>query len=196
LELIVSVCGGTFLKALSSIMVNNPERSELVVIMIFQSKKMVWIFILSIVLLGGCVTGEEKPSIEEVTPVDEPPPVEGLAEEFKERLFQATDEHGMIEGYSTKEELIAYISQIAAREVARGMVDEYYTEKEEGLYIIPKGGPILLNPEESYDLKEIDEYTYEAIQRSENMLHGEYEVTTVFQKKDEGWIIKDILVER
>jgi hypothetical protein len=30
MEIIVSVCGGTFLKALSSIMVNNPERSELI----------------------------------------------------------------------------------------------------------------------------------------------------------------------
>lgn len=158
-----------------------------------KPKKKLFIKILfTLIFLVGCTPSNNQPDDKQV---DSKPPVEAIGKEFKERLFQETDDRGIVKGYKSKDELMTYFLEISDIEVARYYIDNCYTDTDEGLLLIPKGGPILFDPELEYDLNKIDDNNYEVMQHASNMLHGEYSVTTKFQKVENLWIIKEIAVE-
>lgn len=157
-----------------------------------QNKKMILLLFSALIFFVGCTSVGNQPDDQ---PIDTKPPVEAMAKEFRERLFQETDDNGIVKEYESKDELMTYFLEICDIEVAKYYIDNCYMDTDEGLLLIPKGGPILFDPELEYDLNKIDENNYEVIQHAENMLHGKYVVKTGFEKIEDAWIITQIEVE-
>lgn len=103
---------------------------------------------------------------------------------MKQEKVGDTDE---IKNYQSKEALIKDISEIADKELATYFVNNIFEEKGNKLYVIPKGGPAMLVPENYYDFIQVDENTYKIIQNDENMLWGPYTLTIEFKKIENKW---------
>lgn len=118
-----------------------------------------------------------------------------LENEFMSRLFVNLDEGtGKVKGYNNKEELIANLSEVTKKSIAESYVDDYYREREDGLYIIAKDKPVRIYTDTAYKLEKTSG-NYELIQEAENELRGKYKFRVKFTYKNNNWIISDRIFE-
>jgi hypothetical protein len=121
----------------------------------------------------------------------EQPPVKELANEFINRLVQEVDDHYKVTNFTSKYELMKYMSEIASEELAKKVVNFYYKEQEDGLYIVPTELMPWFVEGNDYQLKQLDKQTYELTQMNESNLYGKYNITIQFIYQNEGWKIKN-----
>lgn len=119
-----------------------------------------------------------------------------IEDEFMNRLLVDKSDNGKIKDYNNKNELINHLSEITKKDIAKSYINNYYKEKEDGLYIIPKDGPTRIYKDKSYRLEKIDDQNYELIQEAEDQLRGKYKFTVKFTYKDNKWIISDRIFEK
>ncbi len=124
-----------------------------------------------------------------------------LEEEFETRLFPETVDGDWIfdrvRDFDRKDELTEHVSTVTSDEIASTYVDDYYEEREDGLYLIPKDGPILLNPDVAFHLELLSPLEIRLSQESWSGLAGDYEIRISYQYREGRWIMneRDILVE-
>lgn len=93
--------------------------------------------------------------------------------------------------YRSKEALINDISEVADKNLAAEFVNDFYSEDNGKLYVIPQGGPAKIIPSSPYEFSKIDENTYEIIQDEQDMLRGPYRVIVEFKYIDNKWKMSD-----
>ncbi len=116
--------------------------------------------------------------------------VEQLRNEFEARLYQEVDEDtGKVIRFSTKAEWIEHMAEVADIHLAEAYADDFYEEKDGALYLISRGGPALLTPDQPYELKSTGERQAQAIQKGNDLMYGKYELTITYEYRDGRWII-------
>lgn len=181
-------------------------------------KIIVIIIIVSMVILAGCSyedtggTAIQEDDVEELekngrtemsgqeqgedTAEDEVrPPVQDILDGFEKRLIQETDEDYKVKDFTTRQQLIEHISQVAVTTLAEEYVDRFYEIKDGELYIIPRDGPMLIDTGEDYQLEKINPLKYRVVQSGENELWGEYTVETIVEEINGKWLISQINTE-
>lgn len=117
-------------------------------------------------------------------------PVEQLTIEFEKRLYQEVDEEtGKVLKFKTKAEWVEHMSEVMDEQMAQTYADEYYTEQDGELYLIPRGGPAMFLLDQPYEMKKVGERKAQAIQKSEDIMYGKYELIIAFEYRDSRWII-------
>jgi hypothetical protein len=124
------------------------------------------------------------------------PDVEGLAAAFENYLMQDTDENQKVTNYENKKELIHSFSGIAAPEVAQTYIDDYYEEREDGLYLVAKDSPTWFQENEPYNMEKIDDKHYKVTQEGENEMAGSYRLTLHFEYQSGAWLMTERNIEK
>ncbi|MRG87178.1 hypothetical protein GH754_12750 [Salinibacillus xinjiangensis] len=120
---------------------------------------------------------------------------EHLIQSFRDQLIQETDEHLKVKNFNNKEELVNQLTKLADPELAKEYVDLFYKEENGDLYIIPKGGPVLLNKDLPYELAKNEGGLYYITQNNETEAKGKYSLYILFNQSDGKWIIQDIKLD-
>lgn len=115
---------------------------------------------------------------------------------FKERLIVETDNQSKVKDFYTKEALVEHLETILATDLAKGYVDRYYHEENDGLYLETQDSPVWLDTEDEFESTKQSEKEYRVVQQGENQLLGEYELMITYQYKEEQWKITSREVER
>ncbi|MFB1098332.1 MULTISPECIES: hypothetical protein [Bacillaceae] len=111
-----------------------------------------------------------------------------LTDAFMDKVTQDIDTNYKVLNYSTKEDLLKSFDEVATRDVSGPIVDFYFTEEADGLYILPTETPAWFNPDNSYKV-ETDSDKYVTITQSNtDDLHGNYTIEIKFLY-DGGWKI-------
>ena len=148
--------------------------------------KKVILAILVIILLAGCSQQNDQEQVN----IDEKPNLNQIVENFVMKLFPETDTNLKVLNFNNKQELIDNLSKVADQALAAKFVEQYYSETNNGLYLIPKENIIFIDPTRPYIFEKINNNQYKIIQENESSL-GKYRLDVVLEKKA-GWIIKDI----
>ncbi len=119
-------------------------------------------------------------------------PVAQLRLEFETRLYQDADEAtSKVDKFNSKAAWIEYMSEIADLALAQAYADEFFLEKDGGLYIVPRDGPAMLLLDQPYELKNIGEHQAQVTQTAEDIMYGKYKLTITYEYRDGHWIIQD-----
>ncbi|MFP7170546.1 hypothetical protein [Terribacillus sp. 7520-G] len=114
--------------------------------------------------------------------------IEQLTSAFMAKITQDIDTNYKVLNHDTKEELLKSFDEVATRDVSQPIVDFYFTEEADGLYIVPTETPAWFNPDNSYKV-ETDSDKYVTITQSNtDDLHGNYTIEIKFLY-DGGWKI-------
>jgi hypothetical protein len=114
---------------------------------------------------------------------------------FMEALKQETDDNYKVLNYSTKNELITYLTNYVSEDIAAYYTDGLFEEKESSLYIIPTELPPWLEEEEPVNIKQLSDTSYRVYQKNSSDLYGIYEITLGYEYIDGKWIITFASVE-
>ncbi|MFW5972235.1 MAG: LysM peptidoglycan-binding domain-containing protein [Bacillota bacterium] len=112
-----------------------------------------------------------------------------LTTKFHDQLIQDTSNDYRVKDFDSKDELIKSLTDIVSSDIAVGYVNSYYYEKDDQLYLIAKDGPIMLKPNLPFQITQVDNSTYEAVQENQNMLYGRYTLTVTISRLNEEWKI-------
>lgn len=113
---------------------------------------------------------------------------------FMDMIVQDIDESYRVVNFDTKQELLEAFTEVAHKEVAQPYVDFYFTEREEGLYILPTETPPWFIPENDYDMIELDKTNYIIKQTNDSYIYGEYTIEFKFTYETD-WKITEIAVK-
>lgn len=113
---------------------------------------------------------------------------------FKQNLIQATDENGKVKAYKTKSAFLQSFDGIARKEALPQFTDVLYEEREDGLYLSSIDTPPWFNPNNDYDMIELDKDKFVVKQENTSALNGTYNISFRFFYEN-GWKIQDVEYE-
>ncbi|MBO8156746.1 MAG: hypothetical protein H0Z32_09815 [Bacillaceae bacterium] len=139
-------------------------------------------------------SGEQQQTVEGLS-VEE---VKAIMITFNQRLFVERDENQRVKDFQTKQELNQYIEEVATTEIASGFVNQFYEERDEGLYFLPQGMPPMFDPEKPFELEQVSESTdlYLLLQPNSTEIHGEYILNVLLEKENNQYKIKEYSIKR
>ncbi|MFP4200166.1 MAG: S-layer homology domain-containing protein [Clostridia bacterium] len=122
-----------------------------------------------------------------------------LEGEFEDRFYQDTigDEDPLprVEDFDRMDDLVDHLVEIMDRDLAESYVNDYYEERSDRLYLIPKDGPTSLQTEEDFDLSMKTPTRYQLTQEGSSGLVGDYVLTITYGQRGDDWIMVDREVE-
>lgn len=118
--------------------------------------------------------------------------ITGLMEQFMNQIVQEIDEDYKVVHYQTKDELLDTFEKISTREVAITYVDFYFTEKDDGLYLLPTETPPWFIPENDYDVIQLNWNKVMVEQYNQLDLYGDYTIQVELTYIDGAWKITNI----
>ncbi|WLD92464.1 hypothetical protein [Alkalihalobacillus sp. AL-G] len=142
---------------------------------------------------------ESKEKVQTYTTVHTPEPKQPtkgdflqIADHFMDEIVQPADDEYKVMTFTTKQQLVEYLSQYSSPEIARYYVDGLYEEKNGELYIIPTELPPWIIMGEPADLTEVSEENYTLTQINKSDLYGNYKINLTFKEQDGKWKINDV----
>lgn len=133
---------------------------------------------------------DKEPSSDDIPDVR----VEELETEFQNRLYKEIDvdeQTRKVIKFASKAQWIEHMAEIIDKKLAQEFAEDFYNEKNGELYLISRGGPVLLTLDQPYELSKTNDTRVEVFQKGENMLHGKYEITITYVYREHQWIIQD-----
>lgn len=126
------------------------------------------------------------------------PDVVQIMSEYKNKFNKLIDPSGKlrVRDFQTKKGVIGYLSEIMTEDLAAQITDLYFEEKNGGLYVIPKDGPIWLDEKKSFESERIAENKYRVTQEHTSELRGNLTFSIIFTKEKGDWIIEKFETER
>jgi uncharacterized lipoprotein YehR (DUF1307 family) len=119
-------------------------------------------------------------------------PLEELTNKYEKGIYQEVEEDSRrVINFADKAQWVRHMSEIMDGDLAQSYADEFFYEKEDGLYLLSRGGPFMLILDQPYELKKIDETKVQVTQISENVMTGKYELTVTYEYRDGRWIIQN-----
>ncbi|MBB6453396.1 hypothetical protein HNQ94_001845 [Salirhabdus euzebyi] len=132
------------------------------------------------------ITNEGQPSLTEETIV-------AITDKFMDHLVQEVDNNYQVVNYRSKEELANSFSSFSSLSLAKKIVDLYYKEHDNKLYIIPTETPPWFVHDQPYTKTEISKNHIEIVQTNSSDLYGNYKIKMQFKYiDDKGWTIEDV----
>lgn len=113
-----------------------------------------------------------------------------LEEEFDARLFPETDGQKVL-AFDTKAELTDHLAEVVERGMAEILVDSFYTEEADGLYVVATEKPAMLFTDKPYQLYMDNQHTFYMVQEAETELYGPYRLVITYEFFESDWIITD-----
>ncbi|MFA9559329.1 S-layer homology domain-containing protein [Evansella sp. AB-rgal1] len=110
-------------------------------------------------------------------------------DDFRAHLFPETDGNKVVE-YDTKTEFIEHAMKVMSRDLAVSFVDRYYKEQGDGLYVIPKDGPIRILEDHTFQLYRKNEHEFYMTQVLNQDLFGPTHLMVSYEFVEGDWIIK------
>ncbi|MFC3039374.1 hypothetical protein ACFOGI_03860 [Virgibacillus xinjiangensis] len=115
-----------------------------------------------------------------------------LTSRFMDLLVQDIDKQYKVINYRTKEQLLQEFENVTDRQTAKPYVDYYYTEKADGLYLLPTETPRWFSEKNSYDMVQLEDDRVKVIQENDSVLYGNYQIEIEFTLKENEWLITDV----
>lgn len=115
-----------------------------------------------------------------------------LTDKFIDTIVQDTDSDYRVIDYDSKEKLLNTFKTIATREVAQVYIDFYFKEEDNGLYIVPTETPPWFNPNNDYDVVQLNHDQVAVIQENQSDLYGDYSIEIEFTREGEDWRISQV----
>ncbi|WP_158735568.1 hypothetical protein [Alteribacillus sp. YIM 98480] len=118
-----------------------------------------------------------------------------LMNDYKESFVSLINEAGndqKIDSYQTKEEVKEHFKTTMSDDLAQWMTDSYFTEEEDGVYVIAKDGPTWLEEGQPFELEEVTETHVKIVQERDNELLGNVEMIFHTAYQDDKWIVDEI----
>ena len=112
-------------------------------------------------------------------------------EAFKKVISYTNDELKQQE-YTTKQQLQEHFQHFMSEDLAQSMVDTYFREEDDGLYVIATEGPTFLAEDKTYTFTKNEEGSATVTQERENQLIGHVEMEYNLTKKDGFWIVEEV----
>ncbi len=103
-----------------------------------------------------------------------------------------TNTDGLIQSFSSKEEVQTHFEEIMSKNLAFSMVESYFMEQNEKLYLISKMGPTWLDEEADFEFHKVNKKIYTVIQEQENLLIGHVKMSYQLQRENEKWIVDKV----
>lgn len=92
----------------------------------------------------------------------------------------------------TKQELYHQFSDFMTTDVARMLWEEYVSEGDEGLYLIPMDGHPTFDKENPYEIEQLGDQIYQLTHQHQSDLYGRFDMVFTFDSFDGDWKITDI----
>ncbi|SDK08906.1 hypothetical protein [Sediminibacillus albus] len=99
-----------------------------------------------------------------------------VTKSFMDKLVQETTESFQVKNFDSKEELIDEFGTIASPSVAEKYIDVYYTEKADGLYLLPTETPPWFQSDSEYEMMDMENGKVKVIQENQTELYGSYKI--------------------
>ncbi|MBM4761345.1 hypothetical protein [Bacillus sp. B15-48] len=110
-------------------------------------------------------------------------------------LANEQNEQQEISSVQTKTEVKQYFRENLTVDYASRYTESNFTESEDGVYLIPRGGPVWLEEEEPFELEQITETEVKLIQEQKNALFGYVTLECSFQFQDGKWLLDNVEME-
>ncbi|MRH44646.1 hypothetical protein GH741_18530 [Aquibacillus halophilus] len=94
--------------------------------------------------------------------------------------------------FSTKQELTEHFNQFMSQELSRTMVDRYFREEDDGLYLTPMDAPVFLQEDQQFTFNKTGDGSATVVQERQNQLIGHVNMEYSLTKKDDSWIVEDV----
>ncbi|RSL34065.1 hypothetical protein D7Z54_08130 [Salibacterium salarium] len=117
-----------------------------------------------------------------------------LMNSYKESFVSLINEtdNQKIESYQTTDEVKQHFANTMSDELATWMTDSYFTEEDDGVYVIAKDGPTWFQEDQSFELEEVSEGHVKIVQERENELLGHVNMVYHASFQENQWVVDDI----
>lgn len=115
-------------------------------------------------------------------------------EQFDQFIYQEVNENYQVIHFDSKKELLSAFRDAIKEDFATEMIDYYFTESDQGLYLIPTEGPPEFIPTNDYHMLQLSETDVVIQQNNISTIYGEYKIEVHFTY-DTAWKIAGIQVE-
>ncbi|TFB14656.1 hypothetical protein E3U55_13605 [Filobacillus milosensis] len=113
-------------------------------------------------------------------------------EEAFKKVVSYTNDQGKQKEYTTKEGLKEHFMHFMSDELATSMVDTYFEEKEDGLYVKAMDGPTFLQEDKEFSFTQNKDGSVSIIQERNNELTGHVEMEYKLVNKNGYWIVNEV----
>ncbi|WP_143484622.1 hypothetical protein [Halalkalibacillus sediminis] len=117
--------------------------------------------------------------------------LEEYEEAFK-KVINYTDENGKQKEYTTKEGLEEHFRHFMSAHWAAHIVDTYFEERDDGLYVKETDGPIFLQEDQEFSYANNKGTNVIVTQERDNQLTGNVEMQYVLMVNNGRWIVHDV----
>ncbi|WP_227939377.1 hypothetical protein [Alkalihalobacillus deserti] len=109
-----------------------------------------------------------------------------------QKVVNSTNDKLKQREYTTKQELREHFQHLMSGDLATSMVDTYFREKDDGLYVVATEPPTFLKEDQPFTLTKSSDESATVTQERNNEFIGHVKVDFTLTKKEDFWIIKDI----
>ncbi len=151
--------------------------------------------LLAISDLSGSIITEE-PVVAKVEEALTKETISDISTNVMNHLVQPTDESYRVLSYSNKDELVESFSPYTSLSLAKKMVDLYYREHDNQLFIVPTETPAWFVESNDYSVDAVTDNHKVVTQTNTSDLYGTYTIHMDFvYKQSQGWILHDVTYE-
>ena len=104
-------------------------------------------------------------------------------------LIDEAEKDGLLANYNTKKEVVQHFENAMTTEYAEEIVDSYFEERTDGIFLIPTDTLKLFVEEDAFDINQINKENYEIIQERSNELMADIIITFSVTWSDGKWIV-------
>jgi len=161
----------------------------------------IWILCL-IAIISACSATPEPPPVpvDLPKPVEEPKEVPEMTEENAVKLLNAykdsflslikeTADDQKVDSFASKREIKQYFQQTMSEELATQMTDSFFTEKEDGVYVIARGGPTWLEEKSPFKFEILSDQHIKILQERDNVYLGHVMMVYHLKLQGDHWVV-------
>jgi hypothetical protein len=168
---------------------------------------MVWVMVLTACGGENIDTPPSDPAVEDDQSNEDTPPENNISELTKETAVKLMKEYQesfvslinetkpndlKIESFQSKADVQQHFTQTMADELAQSMTDTYFTEKEDGVYVIAQGGPTWLEEEQPFDFEVVSDQHVKIVQERDNEYLGHVRMVYHIKYQENQWCVAEV----
>lgn len=108
------------------------------------------------------------------------------------KVINYTDDQQRLKAFDTKQELINHFKHFMSKDLAQSMVNAYFKEKEDGVYVVAMDAPTFLKEDQPFTFSKTGPDKAKVVQERRNELIGHVNMEFILTKKDNRWIVKTV----
>ncbi|WP_017470924.1 hypothetical protein [Amphibacillus jilinensis] len=109
-----------------------------------------------------------------------------------EEIINDQDDSQYLTTFESLDDIDRHLTTIMTDQHAQSVKDMYVQEHDDGIYLVPMDGVVLIDPEENYAIEEISENHYTITQQKTNEIVGHVELIYHVEWVEEQWLVADV----